>query len=358
MHLFPTLLSLACISAAAVSCSDDPNFDRTGNIVWSLSADFSSPGQWNKQNWIVVPVEGVNENYIYIKSREEVSVYFETEDPEDGEDQVTNPSDWLKIVEIRRNVSPDVDCVVYRVDPHPGIYEKRTGCITLAAGSLNDYIQVRQGYDIRVNGAFDWLKYGSTDPLATSGEVLFANWSTQQKEYGWTSEPAEEEGTAYCYGKNGYIRLGDDARHGANIITPYTPALASDTAILVRFNAVAYTAPDGTPDNNRLTVRVLGGGMFLDGSTEKQIAVKHLDPEAEELPTSMWEGSAQQFYVVSWPQSRITGATRIELMAGDYTMEKDCNRIFIDDLYLFRLQWLDDYDRLFGGLPGTGEQKQ
>lgn len=353
MRHLTTILAWTCVSIGAASCSDDPDFDRSGDIVWSYSEDFSTPSQWSKQNWLVVPVKGFRERCIYVKSKEDLTVRFEANDEESEE------TDWLKIVDIRRDVSPDVDCVVLSADAHPGIYVKRTGCIILSGGDgqFNDYIQVRQGYDIRVNGAFDWLKYGSTDPLSTDGEMPIAGWSTQQQEYGWSSEPAEEGGTAYCYGKNGYLRLGDDQRHGANLVTPYTSALAADTAILVCFDAVAYTASDGTSDDNRLTLRIRGGGMFLDGSTEKSITVKSLDPSAGDLPTAMWEESSQEFYVVSGPRNRISGATRIELMAGDYTMEA-CNRIFIDNFYLFRLQWTDDYDSLFGGLPGAGGQAQ
>lgn len=351
--LAPGLLLTGCLFGAP-SCDDDPDYDRTGDLIWSLSADFSTSSQWTRQNWLIVPVEGIEQGYVYVKSRAEVDFRFEANDEE------SEQLDWFHVVEVRRDVAPDVDCLVFRADPYPGIVRKRTGCLSLVSQTdyLNDYIQVRQGYDVRVDGSFDWLKYGSVDPFSTAGEMPVAEWSAEQQEYGWTSIPAREGEPAYCYGRNGCLRLGDDAGHGADLLTPYTPALASDTALLVRFDAVAYADASGVQDNNTLTVRVLDGGMFPDGTVEKTLRVKHLDPASADPATDMWAGAEQMLYVVSWPQSPISGATRIELMAGDYQMESGNTRIFIDNFYVFRLQWMDDYEKLFGGLPSGLEQNQ
>lgn len=351
--MIPALLMLGSVFGAS-SCSDDPDYDRTGDLVWSLTADFSNQSQWTKQNWFIIPTEGIEQGAIYVKSQADVDFRFE------GNDEESEQADWFRILEVKRDVAPDVDCLVYEADPHPGVYKKRTGCLSIisTADYLNDYIQVRQGYDVRVDGSFDWLKYGSTDPFSTAGEMPIAEWSTEQQEYGWSSNPVSEQIGACCYGKNGYLRLGDDAGHGANLLTPYTPALASDTALLVRFNAVAYADAAGLQDNNVLTVRVLNGGMFPDGTAEKTIRVKHLDPTADDPATEMWTGSEQSLYVVSWPQNPISESTRIELMAGDYQMESGNTRIFIDNLYVFRLQWMDDYEKLFGGLPEGLKQNQ
>lgn len=167
---------------------------------------------------------------------------------------------------------------------------------------------------------------------------------------GLESTPAQEGGTAYCYGKNGYVKLGDEDGHGANLLTPYDPAIRNDTAAMVRFNAIAYAAADGTKDNDELTVRITGGGQFADGTTEKTVRVGHLDPTAEELPTAMWENSQQEFIIFSHPKNPFTSNTRVELMAGKYEMESGNTRIFIDNLYVLRLKWYD-FEDLFGKLP-------
>ena len=199
-------------------------------------------------------------------------------------------------------------------------------------------------------GNFDRLKYGSAEPLETRGETPIDSWTADQKKMGLESTPVQEGGTAYCYGKNGYVKLGDEDGHGANLLTPYDPAIRNDTAAMVRFNAIAYAAADGTKDNDELTVRITGGGQFADGTTEKTVRVGHLDPTAEELPTAMWENSQQEFIIFSHPKNPFTSNTRVELMAGKYEMESGNTRIFIDNLYVLRLKWYD-FEDLFGKLP-------
>lgn len=157
-------------------------------------------------------------------------------------------------------------------------------------------------------------------------------------------------GVDHVFNKNGYVKLGDDAGHGANLLTPYDPGIRNDTAAMVRFNAIAYAAADGTKDNDELTVRITGGGQFADGTTEKTVRVGHLDPTAAELPTAMWKNSQQEFIIFSHPKNPFTSNTRMELMAGKYEMESGNTRIFIDNLYVLRLKWYD-FEDLFGKLP-------
>ena len=47
-------------------------------------------------------------------------------------------------------------------------------------------------------GNFDWLKYGSAEPLETRGETPIDSWTADQKKMGLESTPAQEGGTAYC----------------------------------------------------------------------------------------------------------------------------------------------------------------
>ncbi|MFR9261471.1 MAG: hypothetical protein ACLVL2_11855 [Bacteroides cellulosilyticus] len=60
----------------------------------------------------------------------------------------------------------------------------------------------------------------TASPNVTTNEKLIGDWTEAQKEYQWSSTIAKEEDKAYCYGKFGFIRLGDQG-HGADLITPY-----------------------------------------------------------------------------------------------------------------------------------------
>ena len=296
-------------------------------------------------------------NAIYVRTNVPFTATVEFEEDEDN-GEAAAPA-WLELVKIEHDYLPGISRLLCKAAPHPGTYKERKGCISLhtEVEYLNDFIPIVQGFPARVEGDFDWLKYGSANPLETRGETAISGWTAEQKDKGWESTPAEEEGTAHCYGKNGYVRLGDDLGHGANLLSPYKPEIRSDTAVLVRFNAIAYAAADGTKDANELTVTVKGGGQFLDGATSKKLILNHFDPSDEELPESMWENSRQEFIVVSHPKNTFTSNTRIELMAGDYVMESGNTRIFIDDFYIFRLRWYD-YDDLFGGLPWEQQKNE
>ena len=103
-------------------------------------------------------------------------------------------------------------------------------------------------------------------------------------------------------------------------------------------------------DNNKLTVKVVGGGEFFDGTTSKDITLNYIDPAAEELETAMWENSQQEFILVSHPKNKFSSETRVEVMAGDYVMESGNTRIFIDNFYIFRLRWYD-YQYFFDAFP-------
>ncbi len=343
------VLLLAGTVSLGTACDDDKDFSRREHIEWSTTPDFDIP-----VGTLHVPVRFSETNptasymtKIYIKANVEYQATFETDEEE------TEP-DWIRIAGINRNVRPGIDELELEIDAHPGAYEERKGCISLITGAeyLNDFISVVQGFPARVEGDFDWLKYGSADPLETKGETLIANWTTEQKDKGWESTPAQEEGTAYCYGKNGYIKLGDGDGHGASLMTPYKPDIRVDTAVMVRFNAVAYAAADGTKDANKLTIKVVGGGEFFDGTTSKVITLNYIDPAAEELGTAMWENSQQEFILVSHPKNKFTSETRVEVMAGDYVMESGNTRIFIDNFYIFRLRWYD-YEYFFDAFPWT-----
>ena len=340
--LIAVLLLTGTVSLGT-ACDDDKDYSRREHIEWSNSPEFEEA----LTGTLHIPVRASKEQdatpfkrSIYIRSNVAYQVGFEGEKEESGE---LPAEEWLNVDEIKRGVRPGIDELVLLITPHTESYVERKGCISLHTDVefLNEFIAVVQGfpkYTKDYEGNFDWLKYGSAEPLETRGETPIDSWTADQKKMGLESTPAQEGGTAYCYGKNGYVKLGDDVGHGANLLTPYDPGIRNDTAAMVRFNAIAYAAADGTKDNDELTVRITGGGQFADGTTEKTVRVGHLDPTAAELPTAMWKNSQQEFIIFSHPKNPFTSNTRMELMAGKYEMESGNTRIFIDNLYVLRLK--------------------
>lgn len=172
----------------------------------------------------------------------------------------------------------------------------------------------------------------------TTNEKLIGDWTEAQKEYQWSSTIAKEEDKAYCYGKFGFIRLGDDQGHGADLITPYITDIVRDSVLLVSFDAVAYTEEDGTKDNNKLVINILNGGEFADThTTTKTIDLDYYDPLDPDVLTTMWNKGRHNFYVVSPPERPVTANTKFQIIGGDYTLTTGNNRVFVDNFYVYRL---------------------
>ena len=221
-------------------------------------------------------------------------------------------------------------------------YKRRISTVSLISSEvdLGKFINIRQGFTTRLGENFEWLKYGSStaSPNVTTNEKLIGDWTQDQKEFKWTSTIASGESKAYCYGKFGFLRLGNDQGHGADLITPYITDIARDSVLLVSFDAVAYTADDGTKDNNKLTVKILNGGEFADThTTTKTIDLDYYDPLDADVLHTMWNKGRHNFYVVSPPERPVTADTKFQLMGGDYILTGGNNRVFVDNFYVYRL---------------------
>lgn len=146
----------------------------------------------------------------------------------------TDPQTGLRVITLKAN----------RRSTTSSYYTRRTGMLILAASdgelNYNRIIPIHQGSTARVSNDFATLKYGKTDPRFTDGETPIDNWTTAQKNLGFTSTTIEGEEVAHCYGKNGYLKLGDDKGHGADLISPYTNTLRSDSLLMVSFLSLIH----------------------------------------------------------------------------------------------------------------------
>lgn len=265
----------------------------------------------------------------------------------------TDPQTGLRMITLKAN----------RRSTTSSYYTRRTGMLILAASdgelNYNRIIPIHQGSTARVSNDFATLKYGKTDPRFTDGETPIDNWTTAQKNLGFTSTTIEGEEVAHCYGKNGYLKLGDDKGHGADLISPYTNTLRSDSMLMVSFRAVAYTDfYTGAKDDNKIKVEVLDGGVIADfadtGKTSIELEAAYYDPRSDEFPENMWEGSDLLVFVVGTQLNPITVNTRIRISCGSFTQTSPVNnRIFLDNFYIRRLE--ADEENYFTENNGSGK---
>ena len=202
---------------------------------------------------------------------------------------------------------------------------------------------------------FAWTTYGSSDPRIDDG-VSATNWTTALKDRGWNSTMIEGQDIVHLYGKKGFIQLGDAEGHGADIHSPYTATLGSDSLLMVSFRAVAHTDHlTGAKDGNKFTVEVVGGGVIADfaeeGLTKIELEAKNFDPSSEGFPGDMWDGSEFMVFVIGTENNPLSVNTKIRIKSG--SLEEPTatpNRLYVDNFYIRRvLEWEEPYFEENGG---------
>ena len=214
----------------------------------------------------------------------------------------TDPQTGLRVITLKAN----------RRSTTSSYYTRRTGMLILAASdgelNYNRIIPIHQGSTARVSNDFATLKYG----------------------------------------KNGYLKLGDDKGHGADLISPYTNTLRSDSLLMVSFRAVAFTDyMTGARDDNKITVEVLGGGVIRDFAQSEKTTIDleagYYDISSEEFPEDMWEGHDFLVFVAGTKANPITANTRVRIICGSLTQNSAVNnRIYLDNFYIRRLQKVEE----------------
>jgi len=330
--LFQMILLLPLL----MSCTDEENFDRKEYVVFSETTDKKPI---SSDSVIYCNVEGGTKTF-YIFSNVEYDYFIRTKDKNE---------EWVKIIGADYLEDIGATRIVLEISPID-TYEKRTATLTISSGEyyLGRYVVFSQGFKNLFTDGFEWLGYGTSSPFETSKETLIAAWTQNQKAKGWTSSIAEGKEAAYCYGKNGYLKLGTE-NVGADLLTPYFSGLTGEKVLLYSFNAVAYTSGTGVQDANKLTLKIEGGGDFSTGGTTKTIDLGYYNYEDPDLSSSMWNNSAYQCYVVSTNGNPITANTRLRFITGESVLEP-ANRVFIDNVSMYSIDensyYLAGYDLL------------
>lgn len=258
------------------------------------------------------------------------------------------------------------------------ICQKRFGVLMLTASSayLGTYIKVEQGMEVRRYDDFSVLT-GSLEPNATHNDLLMSRWNATQAGLGYTSTVLPGQEKAWVYSKDGYVKLGSDHGVGADLITPPVPQLQNDTLLVVTFSAVVQNGdvlPDfegGTEpilpmspgvtkaavpatagaDTPSLTVRVTGGGCIRDFLEEGGTGITFndiptYDRQSSRYPADIFEGARYIVFIKGTDVSPISVNTRIHFEAGNMNGEagEKCNRVFIDDICIYRVDRRDDED--------------
>jgi hypothetical protein len=181
---------------------------------------------------------------------------------------------------------------------------------------------------------FNWLAYGNAVFYTTSGETRYDNWTQEQKDIGWVSEPCTVDGSGFtplCYARQGFVKLGKTG-YGGDLFSPALSKIVGTVNLQVTFKAIPYMTAAGTMDDNFLNISVIGPGTI----SQSQFVI-------DNWPVYPAEG-ALEYCIGMWsaPEATrtftITGATaetKIKFLGGDYNLVgvgAGKNRIFLDDI--------------------------
>jgi len=310
---------ITCISTMLGSCGKEDHIDgRSDYLIVSKTQDSE-----DLAIDVDVPIEGGRDTF-YISSNRPFDIFFQTDDEEE----------WL-VVERVEDLQNNITRLIVETKPLEGTFSRRSGILSLSskANFLAAFVKIYQGHRVRFSENFAWLQYGSANPFDETRETLITNWSAAQQSNGWTSTIPDGAAEAHCYGRNGHVKLGSES-HGANLISPIIPGIEKDSILLLSFNAVSYIAPTGAPDANKLTVEILNGCIFEDGTNKRVIELGYFDHLSPMAATNMWEQSLHALSIKK-PDTHVDVSTiQIRLTTGSGLSDAG-NRVFVDNVHLY-----------------------
>ena len=110
----------------------------------------------------------------------------------------------------------------------------------------------------------------------------------------------------------------------------------------------AFTRATADVDNNTLTIEVIGGGVIrgTDQTTLTLTDVPTYDRQSADFPADIFKNSSYLVFIASAKNNPITSKTVIRFIAGSMATEPadKCSRLFLDDLYVYRINKQTDED--------------
>lgn len=383
IHIMLGALLLALLPAGLISCRKTGGGTQRGDFI----RVYDAPDAQTSLEKVTVSVKGGTYTY-YIRSNVSFSAEWQSEERgwvEIGAPKQVEEGLWS----IDLSVKPiDTRSYAQAGSTSPtGLYSRRYGVLKLSCQSqyLGNFLVVEQGLENRIACDFSWL-YGSADPNATYNDVLISDWNTAQLKQGYTSTLIKDEEQCWVYAKDGYVKLGNDQGAGADLITPHTADFQYDTLLVVSFRAVVQNGdvlPDYTGgtepivpmhrpvpfaggsgnavDANMFTVQVTGGGYIRDfaqtGGTSLDLELPTYDRNSPAFPADMFDGASFLVFIEGSENNPITVNTALRFVAGSMASSgtEPCNRVFLDDIFVYRQSPVGDEDLFLANGSRSGK---
>ena len=327
MHLKKLLIAIG-IATVALSCSKEQSVQtRENKLSFHAKADCSDEPM---KDAAVGVLAGTRTLYLKSSFNKEIDLFWQ--------DAATYP--WAKIQEFE----PTGTKGVYRItlsypDRYPGVwYARRVGTLSavVPGEDFGVFLPVRQGATDRVVEDFSDWTYGSADPWSEVSDTPLDKWTTALKDRGFSSEPVGSDTLGRCYGRVGYIRLGDKDAHRGSVLTPRNDSFLYDTLLMVSFRAAAFKEKVGAKDDNRFRVEVTGGGFIRDYAETEQTWIEFEAPYIANQDDFFGPGSWFLVFVADSDANPMTSTTRIKITSGTDATE-GCARLYLDDICITRL---------------------
>lgn len=189
----------------------------------------------------------------------------------------------------------------------------------------------QEGMEVILYEDFSWLGYGSEIFYTTGGETRIDNWSSTEKEKGWSWHKPSADNIPSTYARQGFVKLGK-TNYGSDILSPKLSAVQGTQNLRVSFKAVPYQTAGGARDDTSLKVGVTGPGTV----DEAEFTIDNWpNYTADPNCTEIWKAdeTTRTFTITG-----ATAETQIWFLGGDYDLRAatgapiNKNRIFLDDI--------------------------
>lgn len=339
-----TLVPLIMLGLALAACSKGSlNAPRTDVFEIHALADCSDEPL---KEFCVNVLEGTAE--LYIKTGvKDFNVFWQ--------DAASSP--WLKVISCDKTDDPSVWKVVLDCNNRSEgvLYTRRTGTLSVSKPEVNlgFFMPVHQGAIERTGADFTDFKFGSWLPADVSGEKSISEWSNALLNKGFSSELSSDKKT-FCYGRYGYLKIGDEKGNKGNLITPTNSLHRYDSLLMVSFKAASFPG-----DDRSFNVEVVGGGVIRDFAEEER---KCMTLETVDIVTDavtqegLWEPETNFIvFIESVPSSPVGVNTCLKITSGASGTGTG-SRLFIDDFYVMKLVEDQDID-YFRMNQGSGRDR-
>ena len=193
------VLLLTAAIPLGTACDDDKDYSRREYIEWSDTPEFD-----RKPDILHFSVNGSPENgcnAIYVRTN--VPLHRDRGVRRGRRQRGSGGPAWPRTGEDRTRLPAGHLRLLCKAAPHPGTYKERKGCISLhtEVEYLNDFIPIVQGFPGPRRRRFRLAEIRLGQPAGNprrNGDLRLDR-RTERQRLG--IDPAEEEGTAHCYGK-------------------------------------------------------------------------------------------------------------------------------------------------------------